>query len=207
MLRKVTIVTIALLMVSSMAFAGGWSYGAKLGLNIASMTYDPTLPSAVTVKSRTGFGIGGIVNYNLNDKMDIRTDVLYLQKGDKLDYPGGSGETKLDYIAIDPTFSYKFANWDCKINPGHAASAFFEIGPEIAIKMSAKDQDGKKIDDAKSSDIGLNIGVGVNIPVGMSHLTPEIRYNMGLTKAYDKSTGTAQSAKNNGIQILFGYMF
>ena len=144
--------------------------------------------------------------------MDIRTDVLYLQKGAKIEYTGGSTKMNLSYIAIQPTFTYKFANWDCKINPGHAASAFVGIGPDISLLASSKQDpapaSGSKVQGAKSSDIGLNIGVGVNIPVGNGHLSPELRYNLGLTKAVENTShGTTSSSKNNGIQIMFGYMF
>lgn len=207
MFRTVAFVIVAILAFGSLAVAGELSYGAKLGLNMASQTIDPK-PSGL--KGRTGFGLGAVINYKLDDKMAITTDVLYLQKGSKYDAGTTTGEIKLDYLSIDPMFTYKFAKWDCKINPGHDANAFFAVGPELAMKISAKDQDGTKISDAKSMDFGLNIGAGVSIPMGKGHLVPELRYSMGMAKAIDAAattTSPAYSAKNGGIQILFGYMF
>ncbi len=202
-MKKSVIVVLAVLLVASLSMAGGWSYGIKAGLNMASLKLDPS-PSGVTVKSRTGVGIGGVFNYNIDNKMDIRTDVLYLMKGAKTEWTGGSGEVKLDYLAIQPTFSYKFAEWNCKLNTSKMGSAFFEVGPEIAMKISAKDKDGNKIEDVKGTDFGLNLGFGINMPLSKGTLVPELRYSMGLAKVLD--TG-GQSWKTSGIGIMVGYMF
>jgi hypothetical protein len=202
MFRTIAIVALSIL-IASMAFAGGKvTYGAKLGLNMANQTFDPK-PAGVDIKGRTGFGVGGFVICPWKENMAFRTDVLYIMKGSKMEATGYSGENKFSYLEIDPYLTYKFAEWSCKLNSGKANS-FFEVGPEIGLCLSAKDKDGKDITGKKSTEIGLNLGFGVNIPMGKSYLTPELRYNMGLTSAVENG---GAKAKNNGIGILFGYSF
>ena len=205
MFRKLLITGIAMLVLSGAALANGdskWSYGVKLGVNMANMTLDPS-PSGLDMKMRTGLGIGGIVNYNLNEKMNVRTDVLYLSKGAKMEATGFSGENKISVLAINPMYTYQFATWACKLAHGKQAGAFAEVGPELALKLSAKDQDDKTLD-YSGTEVALNLGVGINIPVGAKMLSPELRYSMGLTNV---STKSGQTAKTSGIQIMFGYMF
>ncbi|MDK9701278.1 MAG: PorT family protein [bacterium] len=203
MTRTIAIVALTILFAAT-AFAadGKLSYGVKLGLNMANQKIDPT-PSGVTVKGRTGFGVGAIINYSMNEKMAIRTDILYLQKGSKMEATGYSGESNFTYLAIEPFWTYKFSEWSCKLN-SKMASAFFQVGPEIGLCLSAKDKDDKDITGKKSTEIGLNVGVGINMPMGKGYLSPELRYNMGLTSAAENG-GT--KATNNGIGIMFGYMF
>lgn len=203
MIRNVIVFVMAIVMISSFAVAADFSYGLKAGLNMASVSVDPSTPG-VDYKSRMGFGFGGIVKYGLGEKMAIRTDVLYLMKGAKEERTGGDTEWKVDNLVIAPFFTYDLAKWDCKVSPGNDAAFFAQIGPEIGFNMTAEDKDGNELKDWESTEFALNIGAGLKIPMGGGALVPDLRYSMGLTNLTSTSGVTF---KSSGIQIMFGYMF
>ncbi|MCX7834700.1 MAG: PorT family protein [bacterium] len=203
MKRTAILLVMALLMVSQLTYAADLRYGVKLGVNLANVSVDPA-PSGIDYKTRTGFGFGGIVNYSINEKMDVRTEILYLMKGTKVEAGSVSNEWKVDNLVVAPFYTYTLAQWDCKINPGHDAKFFFQAGPEIGIKMQAKDKNGNNLTNWNSSEVALNIGAGLAIPVGPGHLIPDVRYSMGLTNL---TTTSGLTVKSSGIQVMFGYLF
>lgn len=197
------VLLIVAFLLSNLTYAADLRYGAKLGVNLANVSVDPK-PAGISYKTRTGFGFGGIVNYGLNDKMNVRTEILYLMKGAKAEFTGGDDEWKVANLVVAPFYTYTLAKWDCKINPGNDASFFFQAGPEIGIKMEAKDKNGNNLNNWNSSEVALNIGAGLTVPIGGGHLIPDLRYSMGLTNL---STASGLTVKSSGIQLMFGYLF
>ena len=175
-------------------------FGAKLGLNLANVTTDPT-PTGWEYGMRTGLIIGGTADFMLpNPQMSIRGELAYAMKGSEVTFTGGDATMKLDEVVLAPFFVYRFAS--------ESFVPFLQIGPELGFVMSHEmESSGTTTDiaDYASTNFSLNIGAGVAKAMGKGEGTLDLRYNLGLSNMY---TGSASyTSKTNGIQLLFGYNF
>ncbi|PWA05429.1 porin family protein [Flavobacterium psychrotolerans] len=164
------------------------SFGAKAGLNIASITNSDGSSSLV------GFHVGGFAEFKVSDKFAVQPELLYSAQGAKFD----GGKMNLSYINIPVMAKY------------YVADAFsLEAGPQIGFLMSAKVKaDGGGSADVKeffkSTDFGVNFGAGYEFT---ENLSAGLRYNLGLAQV-QKELATGESASHNSvIQISLGYKF
>ena len=180
---------------ASVSRAQNSSFGLKAGLNMANLTSEP---EGHSYDIKTGVAMGGFLTYPLSDDIALQPELLYTQKGNEiesLDYSSGGGDyattvIKLDYIEIPILAKYS-------ISPGESACPFVFVGPSIGILMGAKVDSEDLKDFCKSTDIGLVLGGGVELESGVSI---DLRYDMGMTKAFDEG-----NSKNTVISLMVGY--
>lgn len=186
-------------------------YGAKVGLNLATLNGD-----VEDVKSLIGAHLGGFVEIKITDKFAFQPELLYSMQGAKTEYsesePGYSYSSeekyKLGYLNL-PLMAKYFAT----------EKLFIEAGPQIGFLMSAK-YDFKEIetfmgdtetfsgdidikDNLKSIDFGLNFGLGYEFT---QNIFASARYNVGLSDINDVE-GSNVKIQNGVFQFSFGYKF
>jgi len=194
-----------LIVILSISFLGivsaeGLGYGAKAGLNIASVVGEDADDES---KSKLGATIGGFVTYPLGDKLSLRPEVLFTQKGERysesedgVDY---TGKVKMNWLDIPILAVYQVTD---------AVSAF--VGPYFDLYLSGEatfkvEGDGvsfegdEKIESDEINSLGFGLifggayGVTENIDV-------EARIALGLTSLHEDD-----SVKNFGIQVAANY--
>jgi hypothetical protein len=192
------------------------SGGVLGGLNLANITVDPDPGNLNTL---TGFGAGGVLNFEFVGGFSIQAEPMYLQGGTKTSEisQGVTVDLKIkaDYISIPVLFIYTFQTGENQVQP------YIFAGPSLGFLMSAKatgeassggvsasvDMDIK--DYLKSTDFGALLGAGVNIPAGTNTIFIEGRYSMGLSDINNSSAllGSTTTIKTKGIQFFAGIRF
>ncbi|TBX70416.1 PorT family protein [Flavobacterium silvisoli] len=156
-------------------------YGIKGGLVSANYGAD-----ANDGDPRTGFYLGGLVDFTISEKFHVQPELLYTMEGN------GEKEFDLNFIRI-PVLA-KF----------YVADAFsLHAGPEIAFVAGG----GDAKDYLKSMDFALGFGAAYELPSGLFF---DARYNLGLSDLNDFPSGSGlETAKitQNSFNIGLGYRF
>ncbi len=179
--------------------------GVLGGLNLANLSVDPD--EGVDFSSRTAFGFGGVLDYDLGEYIALHLEPMYLQKGTETTEDGVDVEFKLAYLELPLLFKYTFGTSDTK--------PYVMAGPTIGFNLSAKvkgSEGGVSAeidikDETKSIDFGLGFGAGVSLPMGNNSIFVEARYALGLTNIFDDPADPDTDVKTKGIQIFAGITF
>jgi len=180
--------------------AEGIGFGAKVGLNMANLTGDDVDDEA---KMKLGATIGGFATIPLGDKLTVRPEVLFTQKGARykesengVDY---SGKTKMNWLDIPVLAVYQVAKgFSAFVGP------YFDLylGGEQTFKVEGDGmsfEGDEKIEGEDINSLGFGIifggayGVATNIDV-------EARIALGLSSLHEEET-----VKNLGIQVIANY--
>ncbi len=167
------------------------TFGAKAGLNMASISGDDTSD----LKAKTSFHVGAVAEIAISDEFSVQPELLYSAQGAKADE--GDGELKLTYINLPIMAKY------------YVAEGFsIEAGPQVGFLMSADESDGDNDDDIKDVtsgiDFGANFGVGYKMESGLNFAA---RYNVGLGNIWDFEGSDDYKNTNSVIQVSVGYFF
>ncbi len=168
-------------------------FGAKAGLNLASVSGDET----DGLDSRTAFHIGAVAEISVSDKFSVQPELLYSAQGAKDSFEGIDVDLKIDYINL-PIMA-KF----------YVADGFsLEAGPQVGFLLSAKAEGGGESidfkDETKGIDFGANLGVGYKLESGLNF---GARYNLGLSNINDGEGSDDFKNQNSVIQLSVGYFF
>lgn len=193
------------------------SFGAKLGLNISSLTGDVT-----DSKSLIGAQFGGFAEIKISDKFAVQPELLFSMQGAKSEYNESylgdtyseESKTKLNYLNVPVLAKYFVADKFAIL-----------AGPQFGILMSAKEDyevsetisgvtdsysESTDVKDFyKSLSLSFNVGAAYSIT---ENIFVDARYNLGLSsiaKNFTDEFGDSFSPdiKNNVIQFSVGYKF
>ena len=190
MKKLILLAAIAVSTVSTSFAQGEVHFGAKAGVNVASIGGDAYLGGGFgSFGSRVSFHVGGLVEVPITEKISVQPEVLYSSQGSNWDFTG-AGDIKLDYINFPIMGKYH-------IIEGLSG----ELGPVIGVLIKA-DQSGVDVKDSyKSTDIAIGIGATYRLPMGVFF---SLRYNKGITDINDIS-GYTYSNQNNVFQVSAGF--
>ncbi len=170
------------------------NFGAKAGVNFATITGD----DVDSFTSRTAFHLGFVAEIGITETFSFQPELLYSAQGSDYSDDFFEGTVKVDYLNL-PLMA-KF----------YVAEGFsLEAGPQVGFLLSAKDvYDGGEddwSDFTKGIDFGLNFGVGYKLEGGLNF---GARYNLGLSDVNDDPDSLGDSAyKNSVIQAYVGFFF
>lgn len=199
-LLLISLVSILIIPLGSIASAQIGPVGIKAGMNLADLPGDFD-----NTNMRAGLVVGAWANINLG-MFDIQPELLYSMKGAKL--KGGiEVDHKYNYLEIPILVKYNLPF------PG-ALKPNLYTGPSFSILMSAKanagDGDADIKDYLKSVDYSIIFGAGVMMDMQAYVLTFDARYNLGLTDVNDSITdiyGDNPEIKNSVIMLMAGIGF
>ncbi|MDR6967937.1 opacity protein-like surface antigen [Flavobacterium arsenatis] len=179
------------------------NYGAKAGLNIATIVGDVE----EDLESKVGFHLGGFVEFKISEKFSIQPELLYSQQGTKLEYTESDG---FENYTIKATAKYDYLNIPVMAKYYVANGFNLQAGPQIGFLVGAKDKvevesialevDAK--DNLNKLDFGLNFGAGYDFT---NKIFAEVRYNLGLSELGKDEEGL--EGKNSVFQISLGFKF
>ena len=190
-------------------------FGATYGITSSNMSVDPD--SGDSFDSKLGFTIGGVIEYPINDNLNLRSGLSITQKGSEFNADilvlKLESSTNLLYLTIPVLAQYKLNS---------AGNTPYGLGGlDIGILMSAdleskitgeflgisfdSDTSFSIKDSLSSTDIALNIGAGYMMERGYYKIYVEILYSLGLLDIYSVDDDVAWKTK--GIIVGVGYIF
>jgi hypothetical protein len=214
-MKKLVLFTSLVIFVITDSYAQDISFGAKAGLNFASITGD----DVDDLDGRTAFHVGVVVEISVSDKFSVQPELFYSSQGatmeDSYTEEGFNvredGTIKLDYINLPIMAKY------------YVAEGFsLEAGPQIGFLMNSEAEvdltvsgDGVSEsitisedlkDHVKGIDFGFNFGLGYKLENGLNF---DARYNLGLSDGNDDPEffESDDAFKNSVIQVSVGYFF
>ncbi|MGO1752571.1 MAG: porin family protein [Psychroflexus sp.] len=223
-MKKLLLFTVFTVLSFTTAVAQQINFGAKAGVNFATLTGDVDDAS-----TKVGLHVGGVAEYMINEKLSLQAELLYSMQGAKNEYTetnsfndyseiySEEATYKLNYINLPVMAKYFFTdNFSVIAGPQisfltSAKADFDEVytittgGSTTVETESISDLDIK--DALKSIDFGLNLGLGYKLDNGLNF---EARYNLGLMNIDDSPTEAGDpetSIKNGVIQVSLGFMF
>lgn len=190
MKKLILLAAIAVSTVSTSFAQGEVHFGAKAGVNVASIGGDAYLGGGFgSFGSRVSFHVGGLVEVPITEKISVQPEILYSSQGSNWDFTG-AGDIQLNYVNFPIMGKYH-------IIEGLSG----ELGPVIGVLIKA-DQSGVDVKDSyKSTDIAIGIGATYRLPMGVFF---SLRYNKGITDINDVS-GYTYSNQNNVFQVSAGF--
>ncbi len=202
MKKLLAVFTVALLLMGSSFAQVKISGGFLGGLNLGNVSVDPT-PTGVDFNNLTGFGAGGVLNFEFSGGFEIQVEPMYIQNGSKISSGGMEEKIKINYIDVPVLLMYTFATGEGQIEP------YVMAGPVWGLRLSAKETNGTEVDikdEIKGNNLGGTFGAGIKIPAGMNRIFIEGRYTIGFSDIND-GFATGYTIKTKGIQVFAGILF
>ncbi len=203
-MKRLIMITFAVVLAAfaSTASAERITGGIKAGANFGDFAGDD---KPENLSTRTAFQGGGFIQCPINQRLGVRGEVLYVQKGAEGDFLTDDGDIhtalyKLDYIDIPVLFVANFPAGDSKFGFNVFA------GPSFNFNVSAKaavEEHGTLDQDVKSFEFGAAVGAGATYAFETCSLLADVRYSMGVTSASDHTGDTT----NSGVGVMGGIAF
>ena len=208
-MRKFTLSLLCILAFAGSTYAQSPKFLIKAGLNIASLTNDPT------ASPRPGINLGVGTELFINDKFSIQPELLYSAQGARFDfdYPVGwgyvntGGTIRLNYINV-PIMAKYYITEGFSIQAGPQVGFLVKAEQEVNSLNQTITSDVRQV--INSVDFGLNLGAGYKLTSGLFF---DARYNFGLTSVNKNGRLNGvdvkfdTSSKNGVFQLSVGYQF
>lgn len=216
-MKKIVLLMVALF--SGIIYAQEITFGAKAGINLASVKGDyEDLDYVNKLEGILGFHAGGFINYAFDDKMALQAELLGSLQGGNIVYEEipnpitgelikAEGEVRLPYLQLPVMFQYK-----------PLPKFYVEAGPQmnVLLKLDFKaivngkelsDEEAEfisnRLDNTRTFDLGMNIGAGYEF---IDKFTVYTRYTHGLITV-DARKDNRRDLKNRVVQFGVAYRF
>ena len=157
--------------------AQDFHFGAKGGVNFASLSGD----DVDDLDGRTGFHIGAVAQIGISEKFAIQPELIYSSQG-------------ADFSDLDANIDY--LNLPILADIGLTENISIQAGPQFGFKVGEGD-------DLSGEDLeSLDLSGAVGVQATFSKFFAQARYNLGFSDIADNA-----DAKNSVFQISVGYWF
>lgn len=188
------------------------SWGGEAGLTLGKLS--GSVESGISKKIHPGFRIGGFLEYPVQDMFALDAGLLFNVKGVKYEnVPIGETTGKvtenINYLSI-PVLA------KVKLSTGSSANPYIFAGPQLGIRLQAKEKteipgvvttDVDIKDSIKSTEFGIDFGAGLEIPFSDMTGLIEGGYDLGLTDIVKNPSPGAESLKTQTIHFEVGIKF
>lgn len=183
-MKKVVLATVIAVLGLTNVAAQEIKFGAKGGLNFASISGDNTAGKETV----TAFNFGLLAEIPMTENFSFQPEVMFSGQG---------------YSFNDQTISLNYLNIPM-IGKYYVTKGFsLEAGPQISFLLSAKSDQTNVKNLYNAVDYGINFGVGYKLDNGLNF---GARYMMGLADI-NNVDGLSYKNRNVGLQITVGYFF
>lgn len=193
--------------------------GLTAGANFATISTDF---DEAGHDGRVLLALGGVFEIELSDRMSLRIEPMYLQKGAETHFTVLQDEVRhensLEYLELPVLLTYSFSATE-------SLTPYVTLGPSIGFNLAADFftllpggiagfTPADISDEIKLIDFGIVVGGGTRIHTGTGSFFIAGRYTWGLTNIFDDEneseccdfTGPVD-LNNRGFQVLTGYTF
>jgi len=184
------------------------AYGPKGGLNVSRVTFESSATTIVpAISARYGFNLGGFVTMD-KGKAGLSVEVLYSQKGAKLDF---SQAGQVNTIVAHGNYVDIPVLGRLNLKASDTTTIHPYVGPEFGIKVN--DEFTQTIrqnnvtttttmtDQLKGSDAGIAFGVEFDT----HKVLVDVRYNIGLMNVDNQSGTNPPTVKNRTFSFMLGW--
>ncbi len=206
---KISILFIAVFLISASSYAQFTQYGVKAGLNLSNMTVDDSNDRNL----RTGFHAGVFGRLGISEFFSLQPELLYTTKGFTNNYDIAIAQSDVDfnlnYIEIPVNLVYHLSeDFAFQLGPyiGYLAGVNVETNNEVLEFFDFDTTSDIDRDNFKTFDFGVTAGLDFTV----EQFLFGFKYNLGLTSvAKDNIPGEllGDEAKNTVIQIYAGILF
>ena len=213
MKKHIVLVSISIIFFSFSAVVNAQTneIGLIAGVNIANLEEKDS-----DFNSLTGFGIGGVLDITLGEKISLLLEPMYLQKGASEDEEGVTLDIKLAYIEIPALFKVQFGDGSTKPYLMAGPTIGLNVGADLEVSMGSMSVEVDFADLIETFDFGLAFGGGVSFKAGNNSFFIEAKYSLGLADI--TKTGEIDingigfefpetEVKTTGIKIMAGMLF
>jgi hypothetical protein len=197
-MRLLTALLSILLVTTSTALAQERTWGAKVGVNLATLSVDDP---DVSYDFRIGIAAGGYFTLPLGSRLELQPEALFSQQGATVGDGDVDATIALDMLTVPILVKYRLSP------PGQGLAVYG--GPSIALKLRARGISsfgGEKIDLDISDDVETtDFGVAAGVMYERGRWTLDGRYTFGLSKL--NADPEEPDLKSRVISILAGVRF
>jgi hypothetical protein len=190
---------VMLLGAGSVARAQGLGFGAKGGMNLATLQFEEPDPA---VESLPGLVAGGFVNWPITGRLALQPEGLFSRKGTSFDEEGAPVKILLDYIDIPVLARYALSR-----SPRRTIYVFG--GPSLNFLLRAKNKadvgDASIEIDTKDEMKVYELSVVGGAEVEFGRVLLGGRYAWGITDI-DKVSDDA-TVRTRVISVMAGFRF
>lgn len=207
-------------------------FGAKAGLNLASISYsddyisdsEDLLEGSLKTGMIPGFHVGGLVEFDFGSAVGLSAGVQLSMKGGSLDLSGNligtdftaTSKARPMYVQVPVAFYYRNSGFYAGVGPyiGFGVAGKIKTKTEAAGQSDTSTDDitfGNATDDSFSS---LDYGAGVELGYEFSSFRVSASYNLGLANAAPKDAVDQGKEVNrdykythNVIGVSLAYLF
>lgn len=183
-MRKLVLLTVMTLFGLANLFAQEIQFGAKGGLNLASISGN----NSGDFESVTSFNFGIMSEIPISERFSFQPELMYSGQGYSID----NNTVELNYLNMPLIGKYYVTK-----------GLSLEAGPQIGLLLSAKNENTDIKDSLNSIDLGVNFGIGYKLDNGINF---GLRYNLGLSDINDLD-GFTDKNQNGVFQLSVGYYF
>lgn len=168
--------------------------GEKAGMNFTNISGSDFEDS----KTRVQFHGGIFVRFSINKQIRVQTELLFSQLG-----------TTVKTGVIEMKYTHNYLNLPVILQYKLNSVFFAETGPQAGIHIKTKIKTDDLIyeleDGINALDFAWGFGVGYQMPkkgIGIN-----MRYNLGLTKVFEKTDFGQSKSYNRVFQLGLFYVF
>lgn len=171
---KKYLLTLLIVAISVTAFAQDTTFGIRGGINISNLDIEPN--PTIENSHRNGYFFGGFVNWRLDDKSALHTELQFSQEG------GKNEALQADYIQVPVMLEFEL---------GHSLTA--GLGGMASVKTWSYEDGFETF--TYSGIAGLEFLINDTLFI-------EARFNYGLTNIFDDKS--LNEATNTSLQLGIG---
>ncbi|MBF4466290.1 porin family protein [Flavobacterium sp. LC2016-12] len=183
-MKKILLIAVVTVLGFANVTAQEIKFGAKGGLNFATINGDNT----EDIDMVTSFNFGVLSEIPISDKFSFQPEIMYSGQG----YSFNDNTIALSYLNVPLMGKYY-------VTKGLSV----EAGPQIGFLLAAKNEKIDVKDSFNTVDFGVNFGLGYKLDNGVNF---GVRYNVGLTDI-NNVEGYFVKNKNGVLQLSVGYFF
>lgn len=183
-MKKILLLTVVTVLGFTNVNAQEIKFGAKGGLNFASISGNNSTGSDMV----TSFNFGVLSEISISDKFSFQPELMYSGQG----YSFNDNTIALSYLNIPLMGKYYLTK-----------GLSVEAGPQIGFLLAAKNEKTDVKDSFNTFDYGVDFGLGYKLDNGLNF---GVRYNLGLNNINNLNNSSSKY-KNRVFQLSVGYFF
>lgn len=191
--KRIGVFVVSLLLVGLLVSPGfsAVKFGVKAGLALANWSSSEALFEGYPLKNKAGFVFGAFSNIGLAKNFSLQPEVLYIQKGSKINVSEGevTGTVKfnIDYLEIPLLLMYSFQKENSTLIPSIFAGPFigFNASAKQKVEVTGEEYSYDIKDEIKDVEFGVTFGLGLAKKMSKLTFHSDIRYDLGLSNIAD----------------------
>jgi hypothetical protein len=200
--RGLLVVGLVVFLMPTLSAGQSVTGGAKAGVIFADVpNFGDVMESSTAM--RTGLVAGGFLTWGISGGFAVQPEVLYAQKGMKLDEPGVSASVELSYLDVPVLARYTFGKGSTRGYVFGGPSFNFKLDAKAKSSFEGQDEEEDIGEDIESFEFALVVGAGVEF----GHFLVEGRFSEGLTNLAKDDEDLEETLKNRTFAILAGFRF